>query len=37
MLLKSSGAWRAFREQKARYPKTEEKVLEYVSEKRQFG
>jgi hypothetical protein len=36
MLLKSSGTRRAFRGQKARYPKIEEKLLEYVSEKRQF-
>jgi hypothetical protein len=36
MLLKSSGTQRAFCEQKARFPKIEEK-LEYVSEKRQFG
>jgi hypothetical protein len=37
MLLKSSGARRAFRGQKARYLKIEEKLLEYVSEKQQFG
>jgi hypothetical protein len=37
MLLQSSGTWRAFRGQKARDPKIEEKLLEYVSEKRQFG
>jgi hypothetical protein len=37
MLLKSSGTRRAFRVQKARYPKIEEKLLKYVSEKRQFG
>jgi hypothetical protein len=36
MLLKSSGTWRAFREQKARYLKIEEKLLEYASEKWQF-
>jgi hypothetical protein len=30
MLLKSSGNWRAFRGQKARYPKLEEKLLEYM-------
>jgi transposase-like protein len=36
MLLKSSGSRRAFRGQKARYPKTEEKLSEYVSEKQQF-
>jgi hypothetical protein len=37
MLLKSSGSRRAFRGQKARYLKIEEQLLEYVSEKRQFG
>jgi hypothetical protein len=37
MLLKSSGTRRAFRRQKARYPKIEEKRLKYVSEKQQFG
>jgi hypothetical protein len=37
MLLKSSGTVRAFRGQKARYPKIEEKLLEYLSEKLQFG
>jgi hypothetical protein len=37
MLLKSSGTLRAFCGQKVRYPKIEEKLLEYVSEKRQFG
>jgi hypothetical protein len=37
MLLKSSGTRRAFRGQKARYPKIVEKLLEYMSEKRQFG
>jgi hypothetical protein len=37
MMLKSSGTWRAFRGQKARYPKIEEKLHEYVSEKWQFG
>jgi hypothetical protein len=37
MLLKSSGTRRVFCGQKARYPKIEEKLLEYVSEKRQFG
>jgi hypothetical protein len=37
MLLKSSGTRRAFCGQKARYPKTEEKLLECLSEKRQFG
>jgi hypothetical protein len=37
MLLKSSGTQMAFRWQKAIYPKTEEKLLEYVSEKQQFG
>jgi hypothetical protein len=36
MLLKSSETWRAFRRQKARYPKIEEKLLEYVSKKQQF-
>jgi hypothetical protein len=36
ILLKSSGNRRDFRGQKVRYPKTEEKLLEYVSEKRQF-
>jgi hypothetical protein len=34
MLLKSSGTRRAFHVQKARYPKIEEKLLEYVSDKR---
>jgi hypothetical protein len=34
MLLKRSGTWRHFHGQKARYTKTEEKLLEYVSEKR---
>jgi hypothetical protein len=37
MLLKSSGTRRAFCRQKARYQKIEEKLLEYVSEKRQFS
>jgi hypothetical protein len=37
MLLKSSGTRRAFRRQKARYQKIEEKLLEYMSEKWQFG
>jgi hypothetical protein len=37
MLLKSSGTQRAFHGQKVRYPKIEEKLLEYVSEKQQFG
>jgi transposase-like protein len=37
ILLKSSGNRRAFRGQKARYPKIDEKLLTYVSEKRQFG
>jgi hypothetical protein len=37
ILLKSIGTRRAFCGQKARYPKTEEELLEYVSEKRQFG
>jgi transposase-like protein len=37
MLLKGSGTWRAFRGQKVRYPRIEEKLLEYVSQKRQFG
>jgi hypothetical protein len=37
MLLKSGGTQRAFCGQKARYPKIEEKLLESVSEKRQFG
>jgi transposase-like protein len=36
MLLKGSGTQRAFHGQKARYLKTEEKVLQYVSEKWQF-
>jgi hypothetical protein len=36
MLLKSSGTRRAFRWQKVRYPKIEEKHLEYANEKRQF-
>jgi hypothetical protein len=34
MLLKSSGTWRDFHGQKARFPKIEEKLLEYMSEKR---
>jgi hypothetical protein len=37
MLLRSSGTRRAYRGQKAGYPKIEEELLEYVSEKRQFG
>jgi hypothetical protein len=37
MMLKSSGTRRAFCGQKARYAKIEEKFLECVSEKRQFG
>jgi hypothetical protein len=37
VLLKSSGSRTALLVQKARYPKTEEKLLEYLSEKRQFG
>jgi hypothetical protein len=37
MLLKSSGTWTAFCGQKVRYSKTEEKLLEYVSKKWQFG
>jgi transposase-like protein len=36
MLLKSSETQRAFRGQKARYPKIEEKLLEYMSGKQQF-
>jgi hypothetical protein len=36
MLLKSSRTQRAFRGQKAGYLKIEEKLLKYVSEKRQF-
>jgi hypothetical protein len=37
MLLKGSGTWRAFCGQKVRYLKIEEKLREYLSEKRQFG
>jgi hypothetical protein len=37
MLLKSSRTQRAFCGQKAGYLKIEEKLLEYVSEKRKFG
>jgi hypothetical protein len=36
-LLKSSGTLMAFHGQKARYPKIEEKLLEYLCEKWQFG
>jgi hypothetical protein len=36
MLLKSSRTRRAFRGQKARYPRIEEKLLEYMMEKWQF-
>jgi hypothetical protein len=37
MLLKGSGTWRVFCGQKVRYLKIEGKLLEYLSEKRQFG
>lgn len=37
VLLESTGSRRAFRGQKAKFPQVEEKLCEYICDKRQFG